>query len=163
MVPSRVRAGHSPGRPFVWEPRPKAQAWLDSWRIRSRRKAGRWRAPAREGTSCVTWAGFKAVDRQSGAAIGTSLAGPHFTTCALRPLVCATVERPALRVHHAKALPGRRFHHPPALHVRDPPRAELLQALHFRFQVVGLDVEVDAAGVVDLLHEQHGLVRPRLE
>src|SRR3546814_18647470 len=65
----------------------------------------------------------------------------------------------ALRAHHAEALAARRLHDPPALHLGDALGAERLQALHLRLDVVGLDVEMHAALVLDLLPQHLRLVR----
>src|SRR5205085_12179833 len=74
-----------------------------------------------------------------------------------RPFVRALLQRPALRIDHAEALPGGRLHYPPALDESDPPGAQSLQPLHFGFQVIRLDVEMHAAGMIDLLDQQQGL------
>src|SRR5690606_26684313 len=63
--------------------------------------------------------------------------------------------RPLLRVvhlHHAEPLPARRLHHPPALHERHLPGAQLLQPVGLGVDVVGLDVQVHARGMRHLLH-----------
>src|SRR6202161_823829 len=45
------------------------------------------------------------------------------------------------RLHHAKALAGRRFHHPPGLDRPNPLRAQPLQAADLGLDVVSLDIE----------------------
>src|SRR5205823_13914380 len=54
--------------------------------------------------------------------------------------------------------PGGRLQDPPGLDARDPARAERFQPLHFRLLVVRLDVEMDPARMIDLLHQQDRLV-----
>jgi hypothetical protein len=49
----------------------------------------------------------------------------------------------------------RRFHNPPALYETYPLRAQCLETPDFRIQIVRLNVEVNAARMIDLLHEQH--------
>jgi len=63
----------------------------------------------------------------------------------LRPIIRIGVQRPTLRLQHAKPLPGRRFHHPPPLDVGDLLGAQRLQPRHLGLDVVGLDVEVHPA------------------
>src|SRR5438067_4426857 len=72
-------------------------------------------------------------------------------------------ERPALRVQHAEALARRRLHHDPALDVRDATGAERFQAARLSLEVVGLDVEMDAAFMLDLLYEQDRFTRVGVE
>jgi hypothetical protein len=57
-----------------------------------------------------------------------------------------------VHLHHAETLAARRLHHPPPLHEGDALRAQCFQPRHFGVDVVGLDVQVHARGVVDLLH-----------
>src|SRR3546814_13018041 len=64
----------------------------------------------------------------------------------------------ALRAHHAEALAARRLHDPPALHLGDALGAERRPALHLRLDVVGRDVKMHAAPVLDLLHQHLRLV-----
>src|SRR5215813_7900913 len=75
----------------------------------------------------------------------------------LRRKICA------LRGHYAKALAGGRLHHLPALDGGDAPRAEPRETQHLCLDVVGLDVEVHAAGVGDLLDLEVHLIRRRVE
>src|SRR5690606_24516388 len=76
----------------------------------------------------------------------------------LVPAVEVRPERLALLAHHAEAVAAGGFHHPPALAELDLLRAELFQARDFGFDVVRLDVQVDAAVVADLLQQQDRLV-----
>ena len=66
-------------------------------------------------------------------------------------------------MNDAEALSGRGFHHPPSLYVRDALRAQSFEAADFRLDIVGLDVDVDAAGVPDGLHEHLHFVRRTVE
>jgi hypothetical protein len=43
------------------------------------------------------------------------------------------------------------LHDPPGLDRRFPTRPQLLQALHLGLDIVGLNVQVDAAHIMDLL------------
>ena len=70
---------------------------------------------------------------------------------------------PRCWVHDAEALPGWSFHHPPALDEPHPPRPQPFQAPRLRLQVVGLDVQVDATLVRDLLDEEQRLFRRGLQ
>src|SRR6266851_9925170 len=74
------------------------------------------------------------------------------------PLVAVGANRPALRIDHAEAVAGGRFHHPPPLHERDALRAQRLEPAHLGVQVVALDVQMDPARVRDLLQEHHRLL-----
>src|SRR5690348_11003896 len=60
-------------------------------------------------------------------------------------------------------LPARRLHHDPTRQFLHHFRAELLQALHFGGDIVGLDVDVHAALVVHPLDLHDGLVRRGLQ
>ena len=53
---------------------------------------------------------------------------------------------------HAETLAIRCLHHPPALDERDPGRTQRFQPRDLGVDVIGLDVEVHARGVFDLLH-----------
>jgi len=46
----------------------------------------------------------------------------------------------------AEALAGRRLHHPPGADLLQPLGAERFEPAHLGFDVVGLDIQVDAAG-----------------
>src|SRR5690606_4104095 len=76
----------------------------------------------------------------------------------LVPGVDVRAEGLALLADHAEAVAAGGFHHPPALAELDLLRTELFQARDLGFDVVGLDVEVDAAVVADLLQQQDRLV-----
>lgn len=68
------------------------------------------------------------------------------------PHVRVSLEVRTLRSNHAEALPRRRFHDPPTLYVSDTPRAKLFEPTYFGLYVVGLDVDVNAAGMLDRLY-----------
>ena len=57
-----------------------------------------------------------------------------------------------VHLHHAEAVSGRRFHHPPAVDELDLLRAQRFQACGFGIDVIGFDVQVHARGMVDFLH-----------
>src|SRR5690606_2730800 len=76
----------------------------------------------------------------------------------LVPTVEVAAEALALRAHHAEAVPGRGFHHPPALDEGDLARAQALQPVGFGVDVVALDVQVHARFVLDLLQQDDRLV-----
>src|SRR5579863_7779792 len=69
----------------------------------------------------------------------------------------------ALWPDNAEALTGRRLHHPPGTHLSDTLRSELLEPPHFGFDVIGFDVEMHSARVLDLLHLDVHLFRATLE
>ena len=83
------------------------------------------------------------------------------------PRSCRIVVRPgpglpgkagALRPNDAEALPGGRFHYPPGLDPRHPPRAQALEPPDFGVDVVGLDVQVDAARMLDGLDQNRHFI-----
>jgi hypothetical protein len=78
------------------------------------------------------------------------LALPH--RCVLRKPV-------ALHAHDTEPLAGRRAHDDPSLHALVDRRAEFLEAGDFGRDVVGLDIEVDAAFMLDTLDLDIDLVR----
>src|SRR6185503_5098445 len=76
------------------------------------------------------------------------------------PAIGVLVEVLVLGPHDAEALAGRRLHDDPGLDLPEALRAELLEPADLGFDVVGLDIEVHAAVVVDRLHfDVHALVR----
>src|SRR5262249_48955278 len=75
------------------------------------------------------------------------------------PLVRLGGEVGALVADDAEALAGRCLHHPPRADLLQPLGAERLEPAHLGLDVVGLDVQVHAAGVVDLLHLDMQVVR----
>src|ERR1043165_2679641 len=78
----------------------------------------------------------------------------------LRPLVRVGLagERTALRVDDAEHLARGSLHQPPPLEELDALGAELLEPRDLGLEVIGFDVEVDAAVVLDLLQEHDRLV-----
>src|SRR5690606_23026227 len=80
------------------------------------------------------------------------------TAPSLFPAVQMRAERLALLAHHAEAVAAGRFHHPPGVNFLDLPRAERDQALRLGLDVVGLDVQMDARGMRDLLQQQDRFV-----
>ena len=64
----------------------------------------------------------------------------------------------ALLAHDAEPMPRRRLHDPPALDERDARCAERFEAHHFRFDVVGFDVQMYTRFVRDALQQQERLV-----
>src|SRR5450631_3819524 len=68
------------------------------------------------------------------------------------PLRGSLLEPKRTRAHHAKSLTRGRFHHPPRADLLHSLRPEHLQPAYLGFQVVGFDVEMHAAGVIDFLH-----------
>src|SRR3954454_12717448 len=81
--------------------------------------------------------------------------GPRAASRSSGPLVAG--ERAPLRAHDAEALAGGRLHHPPALDEGDALCAQRLQPPRLRLLIVGLDVEVDASLVRNLLDEHERL------
>jgi hypothetical protein len=69
----------------------------------------------------------------------------------LLPAIGVFGETRALDTHDAEALAGRRFHHHPALKPICDLGAQLLQPRDFGGNIVGLDVDVDAALMLDAL------------
>src|SRR5258708_1598642 len=110
---------------------------------------------ARTGASCGNWASISA--RASSAS--TTRSGAHGSG----PRIGRVVERAALRLDDAEALPGGRLHHPPGLDEGDARGAQRLEPLHLRLHVVGLDVEVDAARMRHFLHQELRLLRRGLQ
>src|SRR5690554_2200817 len=74
------------------------------------------------------------------------------------PAVEVRPERLALLAHHAEAVAAGRFHDHPGAHGLDLARAERDQPFDLGIDVVGLDVEVDARRMRDLLQQQDGFV-----
>jgi hypothetical protein len=65
--------------------------------------------------------------------------------------------------YDAEALAARRLHHHPTFQSRRHCRPKLLQARHFRRDVVGLDIDVHAAFVFHALDLHDGLIRRYLQ
>src|SRR5271163_3299978 len=68
------------------------------------------------------------------------------------PCVCPPLEIRLRCTHDTESLACRGLHHPPAVHLLNFLGAERLEPAYFGGDIVGLDVEVDPARVVDLLH-----------
>ena len=109
-----------------------------------------WRSGARQSwrstTRCFGDGGGE-EDRTSVGTIGPSV-----------PLIRILRETRTLHAHDAEALSGRGLHHHPALlavHVR----AQLLKVRNFGRDIVGLDIQVHAAFVIDALNLHNGFVR----
>src|ERR1041384_1555479 len=68
--------------------------------------------------------------------------------CLLFPHVGLRRENLAVLGHHAEEVTTRVFHDPPGLDGCFPTRPEFLQALYLGLDIVGLNVQVDAARVV---------------
>lgn len=75
----------------------------------------------------------------------------------------AGAEARALDLDDAEALAGRRLHHHPAIEPARDLGAQLLEARDLGGDVVGLDVDVDAALMLDALNLHDRLVGRRLE
>ena len=82
---------------------------------------------------------------------------------ALIPAVCVRGEISALRPHHAKPLAGGRFHNPPAAHLLHALCAQLLEPLDLRLNVIGLDIKMHAARMLNLLNFDVQIRIPCLE
>jgi hypothetical protein len=80
-----------------------------------------------------------------------------------RPAVRILGVSGALDADDAESLPGRSAHHDPALEAADDLGAQLLEAGYLGRDVVGFDVEVDPALVLDPLDLHDGFVRRRLQ
>ena len=63
-----------------------------------------------------------------------------------------------LRTDHAKSLARWRFHDPPTLDLSDSPCSQGFESADFRFDVVGLDIEMNAARVLYRLDQDLDLV-----
>ena len=74
------------------------------------------------------------------------------------PVVRILRETRTLHAHDAEALSGWGLHHHPALQAVHDVRAQPLKARHFGTDIVGLDIQVHAALVIDALNAQW--VRP---
>src|SRR5947207_15845668 len=72
-------------------------------------------------------------------------------------------EAEALDAHDAEALAGGRFHHHPTLEPVHDCCAELLEARDFGGDIVGFDVDVDAALVLHALNLHDGFVGRSLQ
>ena len=57
-------------------------------------------------------------------------------------MVGLVLESLRLRTHHAETLPGGRFHDPPGLKLLNTFCAQGLESAHFRFDIVGFDIQV---------------------
>jgi hypothetical protein len=76
----------------------------------------------------------------------------------LLPLIRILRETGPLDPHDAKALPGRRLHHHPPLEAILHCRPQLYQSRNFGLDIVGLDVYVSSALVVDTLDLHDGFI-----
>src|SRR5678815_2568600 len=63
----------------------------------------------------------------------------------------------ALRANHAEPVTSWRFHHPPRFYFLDSLRPKFLQARHFGLDVVGFDIQVNAACMGYLLQQDDQL------
>src|SRR5882724_12080051 len=81
----------------------------------------------------------------------------------LGPAADVLRETRTLHPDDAEALTGGRLHHHPTLQAIDHRSAQLLQARHLGWDVVGLDVDVDAALMVHALDLDDGLVHRGLQ
>ena len=63
----------------------------------------------------------------------------------------------------AKPVPCGRLHDPPPLHVRNSTRAKLLQPTNLCFLVVGFDINVNSARVIDCVYSHLDFLRRRVE
>ena len=72
---------------------------------------------------------------------------------ALLPSIRVVGEGFALRVHDTEAVSAGGFHDPPAWELLHSPCAELLETLHLSLDIVGLDVDVYATRVTNLLQQ----------
>src|SRR5262249_33937401 len=81
----------------------------------------------------------------------------------LIPAVGVLREARPLYPHNAEALAGRRLHHHPALGAIHHRRAQPFEASHLGGNVVGLDVYVHAALVLDALDLDDRLIRRRCQ
>src|SRR5437764_7337416 len=79
------------------------------------------------------------------------------------PRVGAVRPACALHTHHAEALAGGRLHHHPALEAPVHACAQLFQPRDFARDVVGFDIEVDAAFVLHALNLHAEFARRRLQ
>ena len=79
------------------------------------------------------------------------------------PLVRILREPRTLHAHDAEALSGWGLHHHPALQAVHDVRAQLLKARNFGRDIVGLDIQVHAALVIDALNLHNGFVRRGLQ
>src|SRR6267142_3279546 len=68
-----------------------------------------------------------------------------------------------LHAHHAKALARGRLHDPPRANLRNALRAQLLEPFHLSLDIIGLNVQVYATGVLNLLHFYVQIVGRRIE
>src|SRR4029077_7330720 len=84
-----------------------------------------------------------------GALLAFTAAGRRALTFRSFPAVGVLGKARTLRPHHAEPLAGGRLHHHPALQGSDHSGAVLFQPAHLRGNVVGLDVDVHAARMVD--------------
>src|SRR5690606_37065148 len=120
--------------------------------------ACRWTMPA----CCSCWPWTSNSTRRAWRSGWTAAAGSarhgRRRRRGLLPAVEVRAEGLALLAHDAEAVPGGRFHHPPAFDEGDLARTEALEAVGLGIDVVGLDVQVHARLVRDLLQQDHRLV-----
>jgi hypothetical protein len=81
----------------------------------------------------------------------------------LAPTIGVFRETGTLNPYHAEALARGRLHHDPTLQTVDYRGAEFLEAAYLSFDVVALDVYVNAALVVHALDLHERLIRRGLE
>ena len=70
----------------------------------------------------------------------------------LIPKISRVVEIGTLLADHAKTLASRCFHHHPAANVGNAAGTKIFQTGHFCFDIVGFEIQVDTAGVINLLY-----------
>ena len=79
------------------------------------------------------------------------------------PLVRILGEPRTLHAHDAEALSGWGLHHHPSVEAVHDVRAQLLKTRNFGRDIVGLDIQVHAALVIDALNLHNGFVRRGLQ
>ena len=83
---------------------------------------------------------------------------PRLGIAGARPGDRAFFKVRSLRPHNTEALTRRRFHDPPTFDVGDPLCAKRLKPQHLGFDMVRLDVNMNAARVIYSLHQHLHLI-----
>ena len=66
------------------------------------------------------------------------------------------IEVAALGINHAEPLARGRLHNDPATYIAYAPGAKVFQASHFRLDIIGFNIQMHTAGMIDLLYRSNG-------
>src|SRR6185295_11991504 len=139
---------------------PSCRRWsATTRRFRPGTSNRRWTAPRR-----IPRSRLRSRQRSASSARVSAYQSPVLSqSSCLVPALGVLRKTGALHSDYAEALAGGRLHHHPALEAVHDLGAEFRQTCDFRRNIVGLNVDVDAALVIDALDLHDGLIGWRFE